>query len=71
MQISGISMRISGNLQVHTEPLLISSRPDLSLEDVDLFLDSLGCSRSMPYPTQHAMLHAIPHAIPYAIPYAP
>ena len=30
--------------QVHTEPLLISSRPDLSLEDVDLFLDSLGCN---------------------------
>ena len=30
--------------QVHTEPLLISSRRDLTLEDVDLFLDSLGCN---------------------------
>tara|TARA_B100000787_G_scaffold28075_1_gene18487 strand:- start:103 stop:213 length:111 start_codon:yes stop_codon:yes gene_type:complete len=29
---------------VHTEPLLISSRRDLTLEDVDLFLDSLGCN---------------------------
>ena len=29
---------------MHTEPLLISSRSDLSLEDVDIFLDSLGCN---------------------------
>ena len=29
---------------MHTEPLLISSRSDLSLEDVDIFLGSLGCN---------------------------
>ena len=55
--------------QVHTEPLLISSRPDLSLEDVDLFLDSLGCnephddgSGAHPPPTPPAPDRAASHA---------